>query len=117
MLYFLLNASFKIAAMMENEQELRDRLNTETGKLEWPELERHFARGVVVKVDASLDLVDVACCVVRDDSAAMRNWMASSAIEKATDEDARAWQANQPLFWAVVVAPWVLVQAIEHSEC
>jgi hypothetical protein len=26
--------------------------------------------------------------------------------------DAEIWHARQPMFWAVVVAPWVLVQEV-----
>lgn len=36
---------------------LRAKLNAETGKLVWNELERHFARGVVIKVAGDLDLL------------------------------------------------------------
>ncbi|ODU01956.1 MAG: hypothetical protein ABS89_06365 [Thiobacillus sp. SCN 63-1177] len=62
---------------------LRAKLNLETAQLGWPELERHFARGDVIKV-----------------------------IARAGIADAEDWHARQPLFWAVVVAPWVLVQEV-----
>jgi hypothetical protein len=29
--------------------------------------------------------------------------------------DAEDWHARQPQFWAVVVAPWVLVQEIQNQ--
>ena len=51
--------------MTEAEDILRAKLNAETGKLAWKELERHFARGVVVKVAGDLDLVEVALAVAR----------------------------------------------------
>jgi hypothetical protein len=96
--------------------ELRDRLNTETGKLSWAELAPHFARGVVVRVAPELDLIAVAESVVRDDHAQFRSWLESGAIARACDEDARTWESEQPVFWAVVTAPWVLVQPIERGE-
>ncbi|OBS10068.1 DUF2288 domain-containing protein [Acidihalobacter prosperus] len=102
--------------MNDDTQALRARLNAETGKIAWAELERHFARGTVVKVNAALDLVDVAACVVCDDSEAVRGWMAGGALARATDADARLWGQRQPVFWAVVAAPWVLVQEIEHRD-
>lgn len=102
--------------MNDNAQELRAHLNAETGKIAWAELERHFARGAVVKVDARLDLVEVAASLVRDDSEAVRNWMADGTLARATDADARTWGESRPVFWAVVAAPWVLVQEIEHSD-
>ncbi|MEJ2060858.1 MAG: DUF2288 domain-containing protein [Gammaproteobacteria bacterium] len=100
----------------QSEQELHDQLNAGTGKIEWTELERHFARGVVVKVDPALDLVEVAACMVRDDTESLRTWMSDGSVAKATEDDARAWGERQPLFWAVVTAPWVLIQEIEHPD-
>ncbi|AOU98746.1 hypothetical protein BI364_12920 [Acidihalobacter yilgarnensis] len=102
--------------MNDKDQELRAHLNAETAKIEWAELERHFAHGSVVKVDAPLDLVEVAICMVRDDSETLRGWMTDGALAKATEADARAWVARKPVFWAVVAAPWVLVQEIEYSD-
>lgn len=102
--------------MHDEEQNLRAQLNAETGKTEWAELERHFARGAVVKVDATLDLVEVAACMARDDAEAIRVWMADGTLARATEADARTWGERRPLFWAVVAAPWVLVQEIERSH-
>lgn len=85
-------------------------LNAQTGKLEWPELQRHFARGVVIVVQPDLDLVGVAAAVVKDDRQAVQVWLESGGIAHATDEDARRWYQDDPIFWAVVAAPWVLVQ-------
>ena len=102
--------------MNDEIQKLHAQLNAETGKIEWAELERHFARGAVVKVNATLDLVEVATCMARDDAEAIRGWMADGMVARATEADARTWGERRPLFWAVVAAPWVLVQEIEHSE-
>jgi hypothetical protein len=87
-----------------------DLLNAQTAKIEWQELQRHFARGVVIKVDPRLDLVQVAARLVADDKAAFEDWLAQGLVCNASDDDARAWTDTQPTFWAVVVAPWVLVQ-------
>lgn len=93
--------------------ELYARLNGETGRLAWPELARHFARGVVVVVAPGRDLVEVAARMARDDSAALATWVAAGQIARASDADAQRWQAQGTGFWAVVVAPWVLVQEIQ----
>ncbi|ALP54712.1 hypothetical protein Tel_03060 [Candidatus Tenderia electrophaga] len=98
--------------MDESEIDLRTRLNAETGKLVWPELERHFARGVVIRVDPALDLIDVAVAVAEDDKAKVEAWMQAGRVAHPSMEDARAWVERQPDFWAVVVAPWVLVQDV-----
>ena len=101
--------------MNDPTEELRLQLNGETGKLGWNELARHFARGVVVKVEQGLDLVEVAASFVKDDKAAIKAWLAAGQIARAATEDAVDWNNRQPVFWAVVTAPWVLVQEAEKS--
>lgn len=91
-------------------EELCAILNAQTGTLAWPELEKHFARGVVIRVSAELDLIEVAAAVVKDDKEAMAHWKKSSQVDLANEEDARDWHQRQPAFWAVVAAPWVLIQ-------
>jgi hypothetical protein len=98
--------------MTESEDIPRAKLNAETGKLAWKELERHFARGVVIKVAGDLDLVDVALAVARDDKVAVEAWLAQGRIVRASTEDAQTWHAGQSQFWAVVAAPWVLIQEV-----
>jgi len=98
--------------MQSNDAELKARLNSETGKLEWAELQRHFARGVVVVATPGVDLVEVAARMSVDDSEQISEWLAQGKIHRADEEDARRWVDSDPLFWAVVVAPWVVVQEI-----
>jgi len=93
-------------------QDLKEKLLLETGKIEWQELQKHFAHGVVVVIDAKLDLVQVATYFAEDDSARIEEWTKTGQIARAMDEDARRWNDNNSKFWAVVAAPWVLVQEI-----
>jgi hypothetical protein len=96
--------------MTEPIELLRAQLNGETGKLTWKELERHFARGAVIRVAPGLDLVEVAARIAQDDKPTIEVWMHDGRIKRASTEDALDWNQRQPSFWAVVVAPWVLVQ-------
>ncbi len=89
---------------------VEEKLNVETGRIGWDELARHFARGVVIRVTDELDLVKVAAAVAEDDKARVADWLASGAIANASLDDARRWERSGELLWAVVVAPWVLVQ-------
>lgn len=88
-------------------------LNAQTGKMEWLELARYFARGVVLLIDRDQDLVELAAHVVRDDSDVIKPLLESDKIIRPTDDHARDWEARQPLFWAVVASPWVLIQEIK----
>jgi len=87
-----------------------DLLNAQTGRIDWPELSRHFARGVVVCVHGGEDLVHVAEAFVGDRADEIERLYAARRLHRASDADARRWQAEATGFWAVVVAPWVLVQ-------
>jgi hypothetical protein len=98
--------------MSEADEILRAKLNAETGKLTWSELERHFARGVVIKVAGDLDLVEVALAMSHDDKSVVESWLTQGRIARAATEDAIAWHAQQSQFWAVVAAPWVLIQEV-----
>lgn len=88
-------------------------LHAETARIGWQELERHFARGVVIRVAPELDLVEVATCLANDDKAAVEDWINAQQVEHLDMETARRWAAAEPELWAVVVAPWVVVQERE----
>ncbi|NWG39804.1 MAG: DUF2288 domain-containing protein [Hydrogenophilaceae bacterium] len=89
---------------------LRAKLNGETAKVAWAELQRHHARGVVVRVAGKLDLLDVAVAMAQDNSRLIGAWMQAGEVGKVSDDKARDWLARDPDLWSVVVAPWVLVQ-------
>jgi hypothetical protein len=94
----------------ENDTELRTKINLETARLPWAELERHFAQGTVVYVSEELDLVDVAVRISHDDKDSIAAWMAAGKVGKVTDVQAETWAASEVLLWASVVSPFILVQ-------
>jgi hypothetical protein len=98
--------------MNQDRELLHARLNAETGRLGWAELQRHFARGAVIKVTAGMDLVEVAMAIAEDNREAVAIWMEAGRIARAGTDDAIAWNDRAAQFWAVVAAPWVLVQEI-----
>ncbi|MDO9225830.1 MAG: DUF2288 domain-containing protein [Pseudomonadota bacterium] len=100
---------------LDSDELLRAKLNAETGRLGWKELERHFARGAVIKVAPGVDLVDAALAIARDDKATIETWLAAGRISRASSEDAIDWHGRDALFWAVVTAPWVLAQEIAEE--
>ncbi len=99
--------------MTEPEIEVRHLLNAQTGKIEWPELQRHFARGLLISVASDLDLVEIAAAMVADDKAAIESLTQSGKVARTNDREAKKWEIHRPLFWSVVVPPWVLVQEIK----
>ena len=100
----------------DGELDLLTRLNMETAVIAWSELVKHFARGAVIQVATSVDLVEAAACLIEDDQAKLQAWLDSGSVSRASDDDARDWTNREPDFWCVVTAPWVLVQERPDSS-
>ena len=96
----------------DDEIPLEQKLNLETGRISWLELQRYFARGVIIIVQPPLDLIDIARLVASNHADQIAQLIEDERLTRASDEHARDWQDRHPLFWAVVVAPWVLVQEV-----
>jgi hypothetical protein len=94
----------------QDNEELALRLNAETARISWQELERHFARGALITVASELDLVNVGVHMIKDDKTIIDAWLDNGEIRATTDDEAKAWSEDNRELWAVVVAPWVLVQ-------
>lgn len=89
---------------------LRAKLNLETSRMPWKELQRYFAGGAMIAVSDELDLIDVAVRIANDDKAAVAQWLTEGRIGKVSDAQASAWLQADAALWAVVVKPWILVQ-------
>ena len=100
---------------MEKDSELlRAKLNSETSRMPWSELQRFFAAGTVIAVSDELDLIDVAARIACDDKQVVAQWMAESRLGKVSDAQAGIWLEADASLWAVVVKPWILVQQRAH---
>jgi len=89
---------------------LHAKLLGETAAIGWQELQPFFARGVVLRVAASLDLVEVAAAMSLDEKSAVAAWLSAGQLARLEPECAQDWLERDPDLWTVVVAPWVLVQ-------
>ena len=89
----------------------RAKMNLETSRIAWKELQRFFASGAAVYVSNELDLVEVACQMSEDNAARIQQWMQAGQLAKVSDAQAAAWYEADALVWAVVVSPYVLVQS------
>ncbi len=90
----------------------RAKVNLETSRIAWKDLQRFFASGVAVAVDAELDLVEVAYQFSKDNKAQVERWLLTGKVGKVSDTQAVAWVEANAEMWAVVVSPWVLVQMV-----
>ena len=90
----------------------RAKINLETSKIAWKELQRFFAGGKALMVAADLDLVDVAFQMSKDNVEQIQQWAMAGKLAPVSDEQARVGIEAEALVWAVVVSPWVLVQPV-----
>ena len=102
--------------MTESTDELTRKLNQETAKIPWIELQRFFASGNAVFIAPELDLIDVARHFSNDKAEHIQALMASQQVCLVDDKVASSWVEENASVWAVVVAPWVLVKAIKEPS-
>lgn len=92
----------------------RTKINQETSRIAWKELQRFFASGVTVLVAPDLDLVEAAFQISEDNQHQVAQWLSAGKIGKVSDEQALAWYEADADVWAVVVSPYVLIQEVEN---
>ena len=93
---------------------LRAKLNLETSKIAWKELQRFFANGTALAVSTDMDLGEVAFQMAEDNGVEIQQWATAGKLGKVSDEQAGEWLADDVSVWAVVVSPWVLVQPVRQ---
>lgn len=94
----------------EKDDVLYAKINMETARIPWKELERFFAAGRIILVDDSIDMIQVATLMASDDAKAISDMLDKKQIERVTDEQAQIWFDSDASLWAVVIRPWILVQ-------
>lgn len=97
---------------MTQENLTQDKVNQETSKIAWSELQRFFASGLAIFIAPELDLVAVADAFSKDNKALVEQWMQSKQVHLVSDQQATDWIKNNSMVWAVVIKPWILVQNI-----
>ena len=94
--------------------ELIARLNAETAKIRWNDLQTHYAAGNILAVSADSDLIKTAIAVHRDDTAQVKQWLTEGYLFELSDTQALHWCRHNALLWAVVIPPFVLIQEIKE---
>ena len=100
-----------IEELLRQDRELfRAKINSETARIPWRELQRFFAAGKLRLVAPGIDLVEVAYALQQDDLDAVQAWVDGEELDAVSDDQARQWFEQDAELWAVVVKPWVLIQ-------
>jgi len=95
---------------IDDEISTKDKLNLETAKIKWKDLELFFAKGSLIRVAAELDLVNTASLIAENDFQEVEGLIANQKIEFVTPSWAQQHCKPETEMWAVVVAPYVLCQ-------
>lgn len=99
-----------------NENPLYLKLLGETAQITWPELEPFFARGALMLVEPTEDLVAIALAIAENRAGDVEAFLGRGGLRKMDVDTARQLSEGGQTLWAVVVAPWVLVQARQSGE-
>ena len=99
----------------EDQELLRSKLNLETAKIPWSALQRQFASGQVFWLSDGLDLIEVAYQMAIDNQDQIKKWRTKGSFARVSDDQARQWVEQDSVMWAVVIKPWVLVQALTNK--
>ena len=105
----------QVRPVSSSEMSLRDatrlRLEENLGQVQFSDLRAHLDRDAVFVVEATLSLVDCAVSVAMDDVDVVKEWITSGELRKPSKQERTDWPGREePLWWAVVVDPFVLVQ-------
>ena len=93
---------------------LREKVNLETARIPWKQLQRFFANGTAISVAPELDLVEVAHAFSTDQKNCVEQWLSDNRIVKVTDQQALQWFEDDLMVWAVIVKPWILIQVTNN---
>jgi hypothetical protein len=96
--------------MTDQPSTLYAKLLGETAVIEWKALERFWAKGDLIWVDASLDLIEVAQAMAENRSETFGIWRNAGTVGPVSNEQALDLQSRDPEIWAVVVSPFIVIQ-------
>jgi hypothetical protein len=89
----------------------KEKIQLETAKIYWSELQRFFAKGEAIWISTQLDLIDAAYQFSVDNKSQVQEWLSNQTVTPVPDELALQWFNSNAELWTVVVKPFVLVQA------
>jgi len=104
------NTIMKENTTIKSYQELKG----ECAPVFYKEVERFFAKGMLVLIADDLDMIETALAIQNDESKQMEQWIKENKVIRVNDEHAIKWsKTNEPLM-AIASVPWVLVQEINE---
>lgn len=99
-----------VKPMKQEPSTLYAKLLGETASITWNELQPFFAKGALLWVEPSQDLIAVAQAFAENAEDRVASWLERTEVGKVSESKAMDLLERDPPLWAVVVAPWVLIQ-------
>jgi hypothetical protein len=96
--------------MTQEPSTLYAKLLGETAAINWKELQPFFAKGALLWVEPAHDLIAVAEAFATNEERAVAAWLEQGVVAKVSESRALDLLERDPGLWAVVIAPWVLIQ-------
>ena len=96
--------------MTDQTSTLYAKLLGETAIIEWKALERFWAKGDLIWVEPSLDLIEVASAMAENRSETFDKWRNDGTVVPVTAEQALDLSSTDAAIWAVVVSPFIVIQ-------
>jgi len=87
-----------------------------TGVVDWTYVQPHFESGALIWADPALSLQEVAEALVKDETETVKKWLKQGDFIRPSDLHAAQWSKGDWWFRAVVVAPFVIIQAADGPE-
>ena len=91
-------------------EDVLERLQKEQAEISYLEIQKFFAKGVILVVHRDVNLIDAAYKIHQDDAEAIAQLVDEKRLVRAHDAHAKRWLEEKTNFQAVTVAPWVVVQ-------
>lgn len=92
---------------------LREKLRSEVMACAFEDLAPHLSRGALLLAEPTVDFLDVAYAIARDDRASVERFLQAAQLRRAGEPDQALFGAlAEQRFQFVVVQPWVLAQPI-----
>ena len=103
--------------MNESKEIEKAKINLETAKCPWRDLQRFFAAGQVFHVDNSLDITEIALKISQDCVEEIDLLVSKQKkLALVSDEQALDWYESDAMVWCVVVKPFILVQSVTNQK-
>ncbi len=89
----------------------REELTLLLDETDWGCLRAHLARGGLILINESLDLIDIAISITCDSTDIIEKLISDGKIGKPTEDQINLWDDDKlKLFAMLIVSPYVLIQ-------